>query len=393
MRRAGKLVNGNPKPYEIVSYDQSSLSFWSLPYDVVLNCLVRVPRCYYPNLSCVCKRFRSLVRSPEFAHMRSLMAKNYPIFCVCFTEPTSIGRNFHWFTFDTQEKKRSVLKSFPHFPRQMLCCSIVSVGSTIYFIGGSMGHYSPSIRLLDPWSGELCEGPSMKEPRNLPGVTVVDGKLYVTGGCRKDQIQVEVFDPTTQTWEVGPLSPHGKIQYGERLVDPYGEVVTESVAVEGKVYGMSYNKRAHIIYDTKDGRCDTFDLANERAWTRGGVCVINNVIYVYYKEFGLMWYDSIGKEWRVVSDLTLDKSISMPVGMVDCNGKLAFLWEDLGDIFSPKKKNIWCTIIVLSRCGSGMRGTVKRSDLVGTVPIYYDTWRCLDVSDPNFKGDGNDVTL
>ncbi|EOA28592.1 hypothetical protein CARUB_v10024812mg [Capsella rubella] len=364
MRRPGKFIKRNPKPYKIVSSDQSPLSFSSLPHDIVLNCLVRVPRCYYPNLSCVSKSFLSLVASPEFAHMRSLMAgKKYcPLVCVCFTEPTSIGRNFYWLIYDIHEKKTSSsFKSFPAFPRQMLCCSIVSVGSTIYLIGGSGDHYSSSIMLLDPWSGELCEGPSMKEARKLPGATVVDGKIYVMGGCGKDQIQVEVFAPTTRTWEVGPL------------IERYGEVVTDSVAVEGKLYGMSYVENTHIIYDTKDGRCDTFDMAKESTWIRGGVCVTKNVIYVYYKNIGLMWYNSI-----------------------DCNGKIAFLWEDLGHISisqPTKKKNIWCTIVVLNRCGLEMCGTVKRSDLIGTVPRHYDTWRCLDVSDQNFKGDANDVTL
>ncbi|KAG7567233.1 Kelch-type beta propeller [Arabidopsis thaliana x Arabidopsis arenosa] len=375
MRRAEKFING------------SSFSFSSLPYDVVLNCLSRVPRCYYSNLSRVSKTFRSLVRSPELARRRSsLIGKNNPVICVCFTEADSFGRIFHWFTYDAHEKKiSSALNSIPVLPRQMMCCSIVSLGSTIYFIGGSMSHTSTSIRFLDPWSGELCEGPSMNEARMLPGVTVVDGKLYVMGGCGQEQIQVEVFDPETQTWEVGPLNPHVGIQYGQGIPSMrYGSSVTESVDVEGKVYGMSYSKSKHIIYNTKDGICETFEMKEEKAWRRGGVCAINNVIYVYYKDCGLMWYDSKDKVWRMVHGFKLDKGIGMPVGMVDYNGKLAVLWEDLGCIISKKTKmkKIWCTIVVLDRIGGvAIRGTVKWSRLVCSVPIYYDVWRCLHVSD------------
>lgn len=245
-----------------------------------------------------------------------------------------------------------------------------------------MNKTSSSLWIFDSWSNELCKGPSMKVARMLPGVAVVDGKLYVMGGCPEDQIQVEAFDLKTQNWKLGPVSPHGEIRYGQGL-RRYGVIVTEAVASEGRVYGMSYREESHIIYDTKDGRCETFKMANEDKWRRGGVCVINNVIYVNYSDVGVMWYDSKDKVWRVVKGLKkkLIKPVNISVGMLDCNGKLAFLWEDEGDVNGKKpQKRIWCAMIVLDRSRVEIHGTVEWSDLIGSVPWYYDIWRCLGVS-------------
>ncbi|CAL9232523.1 unnamed protein product [Arabidopsis halleri] len=44
-----------------------------LPDDLLLNCLARVSRLYYPILSLVSKRFRSLVASPELYETRTLL--------------------------------------------------------------------------------------------------------------------------------------------------------------------------------------------------------------------------------------------------------------------------------------------------------------------------------
>ncbi|KAL9300253.1 putative F-box domain-containing protein [Arabidopsis thaliana] len=78
----------------------SSLS--SLPDDVVLKCLVRVPRRYYQNISCVSKRLRSLVRSPELHRLRSLFHKN-SIYLYCLET-----MKFNWFTLSRSEKKTAI---------------------------------------------------------------------------------------------------------------------------------------------------------------------------------------------------------------------------------------------------------------------------------------------
>ncbi|CAA0394777.1 unnamed protein product [Arabidopsis thaliana] len=53
----------------------SPVDLSSLPDDLLLNCLARVSRLYYPILSLVSKRFSSLVASPELYKIRKLLGQ------------------------------------------------------------------------------------------------------------------------------------------------------------------------------------------------------------------------------------------------------------------------------------------------------------------------------
>ncbi|CAN6859335.1 unnamed protein product, partial [Brassica oleracea] len=50
------------------------------------------------------------------------------------------------------------------------------------------------------------EPPKMKVARKNPVAGIVDGKIYVMGGCKADETKnwAEVFNPNTQTWESLP---------------------------------------------------------------------------------------------------------------------------------------------------------------------------------------------
>uniref|UniRef100_A0A0D3CV13 F-box domain-containing protein n=1 Tax=Brassica oleracea var. oleracea TaxID=109376 RepID=A0A0D3CV13_BRAOL len=84
-----------------MSKEAPSWSFSSLPDDIILNVLARVPRRYQPILSCVSKKLRSLVRSSELQITRSLRGKE-DRFYVGFREAYSSYEtwdSYHWFTF------------------------------------------------------------------------------------------------------------------------------------------------------------------------------------------------------------------------------------------------------------------------------------------------------
>ncbi|CAL9226125.1 unnamed protein product [Arabidopsis halleri] len=55
-----------------------------LPDDLLLNCLARVSRLYYPTLSLVSKRFCSLLASTELYETRRLLGstESCPYFCI-----------------------------------------------------------------------------------------------------------------------------------------------------------------------------------------------------------------------------------------------------------------------------------------------------------------------
>ncbi|KAJ4880691.1 F-box/kelch-repeat protein [Raphanus sativus] len=296
--------------------------------------------------------------------------KDDPLLCVFYIDSTRRGwRTFHWVTFNSKEKKTSPWKSVDISTNQnMRTCPTLSLGSKIYFIGGSDydAECSCGLVIFDSRSGKLSKGPSMKVARKGAGVAVVDGKIYVIGGCWNEINQVEVFDPNTQTWEFGPLGPHGKITYEK--VSKWNEF-RETVALDGKVYGMSFSIYRHTIYDTKDGTCENLELSQEYTENIIKACVINSLIYGFYHEFGLMWYDTEGKIWRKVKGLCCD---AVP-NMVECNGKLALLWED-------RNEKIWCSMIALDKVGVEIHGRVEWSEFVVSGDVDTYAWCCLGLS-------------
>lgn len=73
------------------------------------------------------------------------------------------------------------------------------------------------------------------------------------------------------------------------------------MALDGKVYGMSFRAGFHTIYDTKDGTCENLEIPHEYTMKISKACVINSLIYVFYHDLELMWYDSKEKIWKRVN--------------------------------------------------------------------------------------------
>ncbi|BAT88691.1 hypothetical protein VIGAN_05226800 [Vigna angularis var. angularis] len=57
-----------PQPHTNTPAPVTTLS--SLPDDIVLDCLSRVPLAFLPALSLVCRRWSRLLRSPAFSYLR-----------------------------------------------------------------------------------------------------------------------------------------------------------------------------------------------------------------------------------------------------------------------------------------------------------------------------------
>ncbi|KAG2319590.1 hypothetical protein Bca52824_012803 [Brassica carinata] len=189
---------------------------------------------------------------------------------------------------------------------------------------------------------------------------------------KKTSPQKSVHISTTQNMTTCPtisLGPHGEITYGKGY--KWNEF-RETVALDGKVYGMSFLTDYHTIYDTKDGTCENLELSYECTEKISKACVINSLIYVFYYEIGLMWYDSKEKIWRKVKcDLRCDVGRYQ---MVECSGKLALLWKD-------SEKKIWCAMIALDKVGVEIHGRVEWSGFVLSGDGHpYAYWSCLGLS-------------
>ena len=116
------------------------------------------------------------------------------------------------------------------YPREEPAGAII--GGKIYVTGGwDIQRFSrtvliPQTEIYNTATGTWSQGASMPEPTAAPGVAVLNGRMYVIGGCAVGtcgQTQVQVYDPSANTWT---------------SVAPYPEPVAwESCgAVTGKIY-------------------------------------------------------------------------------------------------------------------------------------------------------------
>ncbi|RID63212.1 hypothetical protein BRARA_E02234 [Brassica rapa] len=313
-----------------------SPSFSSLPDEVVLNCLSRVPRRYDLNLSLFLfgDALRLLVHSPELHRLRSPL--NY------------------WISFRPGEKPPT----------------IISVGSEIYFIGGRS---VPSMQLwiLDTRSGHLKTAPSMKVCRSdvKVAVGVVDRKIHVIGGSKEDS-QVEEFDPETQTWD---FAGEGKLKCESWF----------SATLEEKVYMVNWDGRVST-YSPREGinNEETEILSIELDTGFHDPNMVENVLYACFKWNGLMWFNTKFKVWRRVVDRDgkdgkLELNSFAAVKMVEYEGTIAFFWP-LRNI-DPNKKDLTCKLIALDRVGEEISGRIEWSGTV-TLPDNIILKDCLVVS-------------
>ncbi|KAJ4876705.1 F-box/kelch-repeat protein [Raphanus sativus] len=275
----------------------------------------------------------------------------------------------YWFTLRRTENNNNQFVSFdlafpdPDEPMP----SIIAYGPEIFFISGSLVP-SSTMWIFDTRTNKFRRGPSMKADHFFKSVGLVGSKVYVVGGNTSDEIhQAESFDvKTRQSWEPAP-----------RPVKERPNLSTADVSLDRKVCSLMAAGET-VCYNTGDGSCEVFALPKD-LWWRTGVCVMGNVLYVYYARFGLMWYDTELRLWRRVNGLDDLKKVRY-VAMAEYYGKMAFLWRDFAVVGSVMEE-IWCRMIGLERSEEGITGIAETAQLVGCVPSGYTLQHCLLVSE------------
>ncbi|AAB71958.1 Hypothetical protein [Arabidopsis thaliana] len=327
----------------------------SLPEELILSILARVSRLSYRSLSLVCKRFHSLLTSGEIYRFRSLSGYTENCLYVCLRF-SHTGRSHRWFMLREKNKSSGyVLAPIPisHSP-SLHASSIVAVGSKIYKIGGVMD--GSSVSILDCWSHRWLEAPSMQMERDRPSANLIDGKIYVTGGCHRGSYNpskwMEVFDLKTETWE--PV-----LCRSDRLTFESYHERTNNLLVDGKLYIFWADKG--VVYNPKDDTWDSLEVPEmDMCLTLFYCCVIENVLYdFFYEELDIKWYDTKARTWRSLLNgmRELHKFVRhASVTLADYGGKMVMFWDKFvasGDGLGFHKTMMWCAMIALERSDSG----------------------------------------
>ncbi|XP_023635291.1 F-box/kelch-repeat protein At5g39560 isoform X2 [Capsella rubella] len=356
---------------------QPLVSLLSLPDELVEQILARVPRWDYPNLSLVCKRFHTLISSPQLYTTRFNLGTTEP--CLYFyVRSCCKDTSLQWFTLSLKPQETCdgeilndysliPIPCYPH-PLRLSLKSTVAVGSDIYVIGG-LGELTSSIRIFNCRSNTWRDGPNMTAARKYPCAVLIDKKIYVMGGCDVDN-WFEVLDIKTQTWRALP-SPGA----GYELCNININVNPD--AFEGKLYVASYEN--DYTYEPKDGIWKV--VREESSWIELLYsCVIDNVMYSYRFPEHIKWYDSEGRVWREIKGL--ERLCSGTKQIHNSGGKLVAMWTQVpGKDSENRKSYVWCAKIALEKCHENeIWGKTEWLNIVLEIPESYIFSKCVAVS-------------
>ncbi|CAN7036867.1 unnamed protein product [Brassica oleracea var. botrytis] len=246
---------GVEPPWKKWKPNPSPPSFLSLPDVIILHCLARISKSYYPKLSLVSKTFRSLILSTELVHARFHHKTQEPFFSICLQLPDRPRPS--WFTLwvqpDQVEKKKATFVQVPsssYAPRVPLL--IRAVGSDVYAF--RQGYPPSQVMLVRNRENILwSNAPNMTVARVNPAACVLDGKIYVLGGCCEAAAKScwgEVFDTKTRTWETLP-DPGGELRFSS--------VIKKLEIIGGKVYVTSNEGEEDSVYDPKTRKWEAID--------------------------------------------------------------------------------------------------------------------------------------
>ncbi|KAG2260757.1 hypothetical protein Bca52824_080051 [Brassica carinata] len=259
----------------------------SLPEDIIINILARVERCYYPKLSLVSKRFRSLVTSHEIYERRSsLGCTEHSLYVVLYNRETGKGE-LHILRRNANGSHRLVL--IPGLPDMPAHGSFVAVGSRMYVFGRLN-----SVISIDCRSHTVHLLPSMNVSMSDPFADIIDGKIYVTGYCNNTMKMVmTVFNTETQMWEPKKTMPE---TMGGLNMWPDGCVV-----MAGKMYTRDNINSFVFGYDPKESKWEMDNMLNMFRWR--DACVVDDVLYYYDWGGKVRAYDPKESSWVVVNGL------------------------------------------------------------------------------------------
>ncbi|KAG2242981.1 hypothetical protein Bca4012_015755 [Brassica carinata] len=385
------------KKLKLSSSSPNGLSL--LPEEMVLSCLARVSRSDHDSLSLVSKWHRSVLFAPELYSFRSLLGCTENLIYLCLRIPPDL--NPRWFTLSPKSHNRRLVPVRSYFDQPPEASSMVAHGCGIYIMGGRIeGRASSTVLFLDCRSHTWSTLPSMGVARYSSVAGVVDGKIYVLGGCDdpKSSKWGEVFDPKKQTWDALPIPPP---QYN---IPSMCEII---VLEEEKVVARNGAGRclSYIPSESKWKKGNKDISAMRRCWH-----VIENVMYCSESGGRILWCEAREwerpepevVEWREVMGLEALRETLAASKLVNYGGRLLDHWESVKprrlaarlekmeldeylpghklsnsgpnmlifwDVLAPHKLEIWCAEISLERRKETgeIRGNIVWSEAVMTL--------------------------
>ncbi|KAJ9146385.1 hypothetical protein P3X46_028657 [Hevea brasiliensis] len=226
----------------------------SLPDELSIQILARIPRTYYFNLRLVSQKWKETIMSHELFKLRKELGLKEEWLYVL----TKVEEEFSWHALDPLSRKWQRLPPMPNLlseesrngssglwlwnivgPRIKIheiirswlgknhtsdhmpfCgCAIGAVDGCLYVLGGFFRASTVScVWRYDPILNRWSEITPMSTGRAYCKTSILNNKLYVVGGVTQFRgglvplQSAEVFDPHTDTWSEVPSMPFSKSQ-------------------------------------------------------------------------------------------------------------------------------------------------------------------------------------
>lgn len=146
------------------------------------------------------------------------------------------------FVFDTKKNRWDVVSSLPPARAYNGCAALDGriwvIGGRVLGPTGQSGDTIPIDRvdIYDPKTGKWEVGPKLPGPRTEPVVVPVKGRIYVVGGSNgNDTLSIGPGEPT---WRVEPAPPGGAFTQ------------SSGCEIDGKIYVLSTSTHNVLRYDT-----------------------------------------------------------------------------------------------------------------------------------------------
>ncbi|XP_024009084.1 putative F-box/kelch-repeat protein At2g29810 [Eutrema salsugineum] len=366
----------NKKPQEEEVQHNLPTSFAEIPNDIIETCIAtRVRRCHYPELSRTSRFFHGLMKETRLYEKRSSLGLAESVLYALIRSPPHDPPS--WYILHGNNNSRRLCRI--NLDRAMpLGCAVVTIGPEIYVIGGSVGQNmrTSGVFLIDCRFHRSCSLPSMRMDRYGAAAGVIDGKIYVIGGCEDRPLPydcVEVFDVKTQVWEMCGLNLASETKF------------VAYVVMEEKIYVLDAQKC--FAFEPRERKWQHW---LKRPWYRP-CCVVDDLLYTI-RVRGLdglpILYDPKKKSWRPAGAVDgLPCLVYNESEMANLGGKLVILGTSEQDLWieaekeAVKEAHLWCVEIALERREDGeVWGNVESATLVLTSDISPSIELCRTVT-------------
>ncbi|KAL7174442.1 hypothetical protein ACSBR2_033656 [Camellia fascicularis] len=248
----------------------------SLPDDLLLECLSRVPHSTLRSISFVCRRWSHLLDSSDFYLLRRRRLLLRPTVFAVAVSDSSLHTASHRIGLDSSWKTSSFLPQDDLAPPSPGLFSGLSsharlsaIAHKIYIIGRT------SMIRCDTWTGTVSTKSAMIFPRKKFAAAVVAGKIYIAGGSARTSA-VEEYDPDLDTWRVVANAPRRRYGCIGTSVDGIFYVIGGlKIGSSGDEFSRAAGTEAAHVYASS---MDLYDV-EAGGWLRsravpGGGCVV-----------------------------------------------------------------------------------------------------------------------